>query len=129
MRNISVFLDSNAIIVLRIENFKIGLICPVFGTYYIILYSCKQGGNPKKILQRKNKNEILYDTYQRTKQSEQFANSDEGRQNRIRAHQPYAQSVITTTVLVAVHGFVFVPVRANFHSYLFIYFFREARHP
>ena len=48
MRNISVFLDSNAIIALRIEIFKIGLICPVFGTYYIILYSCKQGGNPKK---------------------------------------------------------------------------------
>ena len=95
--------------------------------YHIIFLQAR--GKPKKILQRKNKNEILYDTYQRTKQSEQFANSDEGRQNRIRAHQPYAQSVITTTILVAVHGFVLVPVRANFHSYLFMYFFREARHP
>ena len=88
--------------------------------YHIIFLQAR--GKPKKILQRKNKNEILYDTYQQSKQSEQFANSDEGRQNRIRAYQPYAQGVLKNDrFLVAMHGFVLVPcVQTFIHTSFYV---------
>ena len=88
--------------------------------YHIIFLQAR--GKPQKISQRKNKNEILYDTYQRAKQSEQFANSDEGRQNRIRAYQSYAQSVLTTTVFgCATRFFVLVPcVQTFIHTSFFV---------
>jgi len=46
-------------------------------------------------LAKEKENEILYDAYQQSIESQQFANRNQRRQNRVRTHKPYAQSVLT----------------------------------